>query len=79
MISKSIVTAIAAAISSILLVAITAGIANAGEIKLLYVGALRSSITDLIPEFEKSSGVQAKGGSWSGGRNGGSHSEGRGR
>jgi len=57
MISKGIVTVTAAAISCI---AISASIANASEITLLYVGALRSSMTELIPTFEKSSGHTVK-------------------
>jgi ABC-type molybdate transport system substrate-binding protein len=60
MISKSMVTVIAAAISSMTIVEMPAGIANAGEIKVLYVGSLRSSLTELIPSFEKSSGHKVK-------------------
>jgi len=43
----------AAAVSTILLVGAAA---NAAEIKILSVGALRSSLTPLLSEFEKSSG-----------------------
>ena len=56
MIDKSIVYAIAATISSVLLVAIPSSIVNAAEITVLSVGALRSLTTNLIPNFEKSTG-----------------------
>jgi molybdate transport system substrate-binding protein len=56
MINKSMVYAIAAAISSVLLVAIPGSIVNAAEIKVLSVGALNSLTKELIPTFEKSTG-----------------------
>jgi len=56
MISKSFISVIAAAFSSILLAAIPGSIVNAADIKVLSVGALRSSTTSLIPDFEKSTG-----------------------
>jgi molybdate transport system substrate-binding protein len=55
-ISKLVVSDIAVALSAILLVAIPGSILNAAEIKVLSVGALRSSMTNLIPDFEKSTG-----------------------
>jgi molybdate transport system substrate-binding protein len=41
---------------SLLLVASVSTVADASEIKMLYVGALRSSLATLIPDFEKTSG-----------------------
>lgn len=59
MISKSLF-AVIAAVSAMAMVEMPAGSAGAGEIKVLYVGSLRSSLTELIPRFEKSSGHKVK-------------------
>jgi molybdate transport system substrate-binding protein len=50
---------ILAAISAVMTVAMCHG-ASAREIKVLYVGALRSSLTELIPAFESSSAYTVK-------------------
>jgi len=47
-----------AAVLSILLIASVSTVAGASEIKILYVGALRSSLATLIPVFEKTSGYK---------------------
>jgi molybdate transport system substrate-binding protein len=60
MTSKSIVAVVAAAISSMTIVEMPAGNASASEIKVLYVGSLRSSFAELIPSFEKSSRHKVK-------------------
>lgn len=56
MVCRFIGSAIAAAIWSSLIVVIPGSIVNAAEIKVLSAGALRSSMTVLIPDFEKSTG-----------------------
>jgi molybdate transport system substrate-binding protein len=45
-----------AAVLSIMLIASVCTVASADEIRVLYVGALRSSLEALIPDFEKTSG-----------------------
>jgi molybdate transport system substrate-binding protein len=60
MIRKSMVTIIAGVISSMMIVEMPVGIANASEVKVLYVGSLKSSLAELIPSFEKSSGHKVK-------------------
>lgn len=47
---------VVAAVLSILLIASAGTVASASEIRVLYVGALRSSLAALIPDFEKTSG-----------------------
>jgi molybdate transport system substrate-binding protein len=49
-------SAAVAAVLSILLIASVGTVASASEIRVLYVGALRSSLETLIPDFEKISG-----------------------
>jgi molybdate transport system substrate-binding protein len=55
MIGRSLVAAVAVLISSNL-PGVPGNVASAAEIKILYVGALRSSMAELIPNFEKSTG-----------------------
>ena len=49
-------SAVIAAVLSILLIASAGTVASASEIRVLYVGALRSSLAALIPDYEKASG-----------------------
>lgn len=56
MIRKSIVFTIAGAFCTIMFCAMSGNIVKAAEIKVLSAGALRSSTTTLIPDFEKSTG-----------------------
>jgi molybdate transport system substrate-binding protein len=60
MVRKSWVAILATALSAATVVALPADIASGTEIKVLYVGSLRSSLRELIPSFEKSSGDSVK-------------------
>lgn len=51
-----IVVTVAAAISSLLLVATASGVANAAEIKVLSAVGVKPVMIELIPQFEQSSG-----------------------
>ncbi|MBI2294005.1 MAG: substrate-binding domain-containing protein [Betaproteobacteria bacterium] len=55
-----IVVAVAAVISSFLLVATASGVANAAEIKVLSAVGVKPVMIELIPQFEQSSGHKVK-------------------
>lgn len=56
MIRTSFAATVACEISCLLLVATTSSVANAAEIKVLSAAALKPAMSELIPQFENSSG-----------------------
>jgi molybdate transport system substrate-binding protein len=60
MISKSFTIVVGTAFCVMTIVTAPFGAAKASEIKVLFVGSLRSSFKELAPSFEKSSGYKVK-------------------